>query len=407
MGYKTIKIGSFSFRITFLRIVLLLVASFGASTMLYRLVFGLGSVTNLNDSWPFGLWIGVDVMLGVALAAGGFTTAALYYIFNLKDFKSLSKPAILTAWIGYLLVVVGLGMDVGLWYNWWRPLFSWGYTSVLFEVFTCVMVYNVVLLVEFLPVISKRFKWKKVYQVTTKIAIPAVIAGIVLSSMHQSSLGALFVIMPEKLHPLWYTSLLPWLFLFSAVIVGPAMVTIEASLASSAYKMEFEKHVLAKLSKGIAILLTLYVGLKLWDLQARGHIGTMFEGTLPSNMFLIEMSLFIIPILIVMFTSKNASQRAISWSASLVVAGVVVNRLNILFTGLYQAAPMGYIPAITEFAVSFGIISMGCLAYLFIVENFEVFEPEAENNPFVENQQKGLAPEYVLDMDSKQQSLSK
>jgi len=407
VGYKTIKIGSFSFRITFLRIVLLLVASFGASTMLYRLVFGLGSVTNLNDSWPFGLWIGVDVMLGVALAAGGFTTAALYYIFNLKDFKSLSKPAILTAWIGYLLVVVGLGMDVGLWYNWWRPLFSWGYTSVLFEVFTCVMVYNVVLLVEFLPVISKRFKWKKVYQVTTKIAIPAVIAGIVLSSMHQSSLGALFVIMPEKLHPLWYTSLLPWLFLFSAVIVGPAMVTIEASLASSAYKMEFEKHVLAKLSKGIAILLTLYVGLKLWDLQARGHIGTMFEGTLPSNMFLIEMSLFIIPILIVMFTSKNASQRAISWSASLVVAGVVVNRLNILFTGLYQAAPMGYIPAITEFAVSFGIISMGCLAYLFIVENFEVFEPEAENNPFVENQQKGLAPEYVLDMDSKQQSLSK
>ncbi len=407
MDYRTIKLGPFSFRITFLRVVLLLVAFFGAATMLYRLVFGLGAATNLNDAWPFGLWIGVDVMLGVALAAGGFTTAALYYIFNLKDFKALTKPAILTAWLGYLLVVVGLGMDVGLWYNWWRPLFHWGYTSVLFEVFVCVMAYNVVLLVEFLPVISKRFKWKKAYHVSAKIAIPAVIAGIVLSSMHQSSLGALFLIMPDKLHPLWYTSLLPWLFLFSAVIVGPAMVTIEASLASSAYKMEFERDVLAKLSKGIGVLLTLYVGLKLWDLESRGHIRTMFEGTVPSNMFLIEMSLFIIPILIIMFTSKNPTQKTISLSASFVVLGVIVNRLNILFAGLYQAAPMGYIPAITEFAVSFGIISMGCLAYLFIVENFEVFEPEAENNPFVENQQNGLAPEYVLDFDSKQQHLSK
>lgn len=401
MGYKVLRFGNFSFRVTFSRIVLMLVALVGASTMLYRLLFGLGAVTNLNDSWPFGFWIGVDVMLGVALAAGGFTTAALYYIFNFKEFKPLTKPAILTAWIGYLLVVVGLGMDVGLWYNWWRPLLHWGYTSVLFEVFICVMVYNVVLLVEFLPVISKRFKWKKIYQVSTAVTIPAVIAGIMLSSMHQSSLGSLFLIVPDKLNPLWYTPLLPWLFLFSAVIVGPSMVTIESFLASRAYNMEFEKHILEKLSKGVAVLLTLYVGLKLWDLESRGYFSAMFEGTLASNLFLFEMALFIIPIFIALGTAKRATEKSITLQAAFVVIGVIVNRLNVLLTGLHEAAHMSYIPAVTEFAITFGIISIGCLAYLFIVENFEVFETGAKNNPYEENQKLGYTPKIVLDVDTK------
>ncbi|MEW6622923.1 MAG: NrfD/PsrC family molybdoenzyme membrane anchor subunit [Bacillota bacterium] len=398
MGEKVVKMGSFSFRITFIRIVLLLVALFGASIMLYRLIFGLGAATNLNDSWPFGLWIAVDVMLGVALAAGGFTTAGLVYIFNLKEYKPLAKPAILTAWLGYLLVIVGLGMDVGLWYNWWRPIFNWGYTSVLFEVFICVLAYNVVLLVEFLPVLSKRFNWKKVYEVSTFVAIPAVIAGIILSSMHQSSLGALFLIMPEKMNPLWYTSLLPWLFLLSAIAVGPAMVTFESFLASRTYNMEFEKDILGRLIKGVALISAVYVALKLWDLEARGYLSALFDGTLASNMFLVELALFIIPTLLIIFNSKRLSQKTIVAGAVLIVAGVVVNRLNVLFMGLYQAAHMSYFPALTEFAVTFGIISMGCLAYLFIVENFEVFTHEEVKLP------KESAPVMTISRGSKQES---
>ena len=361
-------------------------AGLGGLAMIYRLINGLGSVTNLNDGWPFGLWIGIDVMLGVALAAGGFTMCGLIYIFNLKEFKPLAKPAVLTAWLGYVLVVVALGMDVGLWYNAWRPLIHWGYHSVLFEVFICVLLYNIVLLVEFMPVLAKRFNWKKAYEISTAVAIPAVIGGIVLSSMHQSSLGAMFLIMPDKLHPLWYTSLLPWLFLLSAIAVGPAMVIVESFLASRSYNMEFEDHVLSKLAKFIAVLASLYVLIKLWDLQARGYITAMFEGSIASNMFLFEMLLFILPVFIMVFGLLGKSSRNTLVTGVLIVLGVVVNRLNVLFTGLYEAAPMAYFPAITEFAISFGIIAFGCIGYLFIVENFEVFPREAHNNPYVENE---------------------
>jgi Ni/Fe-hydrogenase subunit HybB-like protein len=166
--------------------------------------------------------------------------------------------------------------------------------------------------------------------------------------------------------------------------------------------MEFEEHVLGKLSRGVAVLLTLYVGLKFWDLEARGYFGAMFEGTIASNLFLLEMALFIIPVFIAIGTAKSATQKTIVLQSACVVAGVIVNRLNVLFAGLYEAAHMSYIPSVTEFAVSFGIIAMGCLAYLFIVENFEVFEKDAENNPYVENQELGYTPKVVFEVESNQ-----
>lgn len=387
-NHTVLRFGTFSFRLTITRIILILAAAIGGATMIYRLIKGIGPATNLNDSWPFGLWIGVDVMLGVALAAGGFTMCAIVYVFNLKEFKPLAKPAVLTAWLGYLLVVIGLGMDVGLWYNWWRPIFHWGYTSVLFEVFICVMLYNVVLLVEFLPVLSKRLNWKKAYEFSTAVALPAVIGGVMLSSLHQSSLGALFLLMPDRLNPLWYTELLPWLFLLSAIAVGPAMVIVESYLSSRAYNMEFEDHILRKLAMVVAVISSLYVFLKLFDLQMRGYLTAMFNGTLASNMFLVEMALFIIPVLIVVFgLFSKPAKNTVAVGASVVI-GVIVNRLNVLFTGLYESAHMSYFPAVTEFAVSFGIIAMGCLAYLFFVENFDVFDREIENNPYVQNEKE-------------------
>lgn len=352
--------------------------------------------TNLNDAWPFGLWVAVDVMLGVALAAGGFTLCAVVYVFNKKEYKPLARPAVLTAWLGYILVLIALAMDVGLWYNWWRPLIHWGYTSVLFEVFICVVAYNLVLLVEFLPVISERFNWKKTYRVTTLVALPAVLAGIVLSTLHQSSLGALFLIAPHKLHPLWYTEMLPWLFLISAVAVGPAMVTVESYLASRSYGTRFEIDLLGKLAKIIAVVALFYLAFRIWDLASLGQLGTIFEGTIYSNLFIFEMLLFIIPVLLVFFGPGRSSKIGIAAASSFIVAGVAANRVNIVFAGLWQSAPLPYIPSILEFFVTLGLISMLCLVYLFIVENFKVFPLEEENNPFKENVENGIIPENEL-----------
>lgn len=396
MDTNVIRLGTFSFKITKIRLILLAMACIGAATMLFRLIFGLGAATNLNDAWPFGLWVAVDVMLGVALAAGGFTLCAVVYVFNKKEYKPLARPAVLTAWLGYILVLIALAMDVGLWYNWWRPLIHWGYTSVLFEVFICVVAYNLVLLVEFLPVISERFNWKKIYRVTTLVALPAVLAGIVLSTLHQSSLGALFLIVPHKLHPLWYTEMLPWLFLISAVAVGPAMVTLESYLAFRSYGTRLETNLFSKLTKIIAAIALFYVVFRVWDLASLGQLGAIFEGTIYSNLFIFEMILFIIPVLLVLLGPGRNSKKGIAAVSSFVVAGVAANRINIVFAGLWQSAPLPYIPSILEFFVTLGLISMLCLVYLFVVENFKVFPMEEDNNPFRENVESGIIPENEL-----------
>ncbi|MGF7186681.1 Ni/Fe-hydrogenase subunit HybB-like protein [Desulfitispora alkaliphila] len=387
-----VRFGSFAFRVTPIRMVMMLLALVGIGLMIYRLVYGLGAATNLNDSWPWGLWIGVDVMLGVALAAGGFTMCAVIYVFNLKQFKPLTRPAVLTAWLGYLLVLVGLFLDVGLWYNAWRPLIHWGYTSVLFEVFVCVTIYNIVLLVEFLPVIAERFKWDKVYRITTAVTIPAVIAGIVLSSLHQSSLGALFLIMPDKMHPIWYTDALPWLFLLSAISVGPAMVVIESFLVSKSYKMKFEQRILGQLMIGVAFILAIYLAFNLWNLSNRGYLEAAFAGTFTGNMYLLELALFAFPLLLIIVGPGRKSKGGIVLSALMVVTGVVANRLNVLFTGLHEAAPVSYFPSGMEIMITLGLISIGCLVYLFVVENFNVFPKGVKNNPYIENQQRGFVP---------------
>lgn len=388
---KTIKMGPFAFRLTVVRVILLLFALLGMATMLYRLIVGLGPATNLNDGWPFGLWKGLQLFPIVALSGGGFTMATLIYVLNIKEFKPLAKPAILMAWLGYMLVVVGLGMDIGLWYNFWTPLVWWGYTSVLFEVLVCVLLYNIVLLFEFLPVIAKRFNWKKAYKVSSAYVIPAVIAGIMLSSLHQSSLGALFLIVPHKLNPLWYTGILPWLFLVSAIASGPAMVTVISFLTARSYKMEFNQPMFAKLLKIVGGVLVVYVALVVGDLAARGVLGNVFAGTLASNMFIFELLLFIVPIFLI-FTNSKGSTGGTVLAALLVVMALIVNRANVLFTGLYEAAPMGYTPAFSEFSITFGIIAIGCIAFLFIAENFEVFGKGEKNNPFEENIKNGTIP---------------
>ena len=223
-------------------LILVGVLGIGTGIILLRFALGIGAVTHLSNQFPWGIWIGFDVMSGVALAAGGFVMAATVHIFGIERFKPLVRPAVLTGLIGYLLVIGGLMVDLGRPYNVWRPLVHWQHHSVMWEVGLCVATYTTVLLIEFMPVIlekvndypaiTSRVPTVALYKILKKIAIVFVILGVVLSTLHQSSLGSLWVLMPTKVYPLWYSLYLPVFFWISAVAVGLTMTIIESTLSS-------------------------------------------------------------------------------------------------------------------------------------------------------------------------------
>ncbi|GAW91089.1 NrfD/PsrC family molybdoenzyme membrane anchor subunit [Calderihabitans maritimus] len=371
----------FSFKITPFRVVLMFLSALFIGVSIYRLINGLGVATNLSDEWPWGLWILVDVKLGVALAAGGFTTVGLYHIFGVKKLKPIVKPAVLTAWLGYLMVGVGLLLDLGRWYNFWHPIVYWGHHSVMFELFWCVLLYTLVLTGEFGPTIFKRLGWKGIAKGLTGVTIPLVILGIVLSTLHQSSLGSLYILMAGKLHPLWWSMLLPVFYFLTAVAVGPAMVTVESYLSARAYKREFELDIMQTLGKFSAWVLGIYFVLRLIDLAYRGYLGAVFSGTLEGNMFLLEIMLgVILPLLIYLVPNFRKTVGGVVTAATLTIVGVILNRTNVVFTGMWASAGTSYVPSWMEVAITLGLISTGVLAYQFFVENFEVFAEESHES---------------------------
>jgi Ni/Fe-hydrogenase subunit HybB-like protein len=268
-------------RISKVKYVLWIILGLASAVAITRFLFGLGVTTNLSDNTPWGFWIGFDVMGGVALAAGGFVIAAFNYIFGKKVMHPIARAAILTAFLGYVAVAVGLLFDLGLPWNIWHMIIYWNPHSPLFEVGWCVMLYLSVLTLEFLPVILEKFPHIKflnaLYRFLYKIRIPLVILGIMLSTLHQSSLGSLFLAMPYRLHPLWYSPIIPIIFFVSAICLGLMMVMVESMTSSYLYKKEPEKDILDKLSKYAVFMLIFYVILKFSDIIIRGAGVFLFE----------------------------------------------------------------------------------------------------------------------------------
>ena len=376
------------FKMTWVRAVLIVLSLLAVVLAVYRLVFGLGSATNLNDQWPWGLWIGFDVLTGVALAGGGYSTCLLVHVLRIKKFNTIARSAMLTSLLGYLLVLAGLFLDIGRWFNFWAPFVSWGYHSVLFEVFWCVSIYTTIQLLEFGEIGTERIakSWHGFFK---KIMPVLFIVGIVLPTLHQSSLGALYVIEVGKLYPLWWSMLLPLFFLMSSFFVGPAMVVVETTLAGKAHGHQVERSVLESLVKISGSLMLVYLVIKISDLFYRGTAGLIFAGNFEGNMFLLEMVAGIIIPLIICFTPSLRSTKAglLSFGV-LVVAGVIINRMNVVFTGMSRYLGGSYFPSFTEWAVSIGMIAIGVLAYLFIVENFNILPKEHKSSAKL----KGVVP---------------
>ena len=367
--------------------VLIAIFGIGMAFGLYRFFFGLGALTNLNDQYPLGLWIGVDVASGVALAGGGFTTAALIHIFYRGRYEVIGRPAHLTAMLGYTFVSIGLIFDLGRWYNIWHPAIPsmWNFNSALFEVGACVMLYLSVLYIEFIPVVAERFigKAPKVIdgilrfldKIIDKVMWFFLILGVVLSCLHQSSLGTLMVIAPHKIHPLWYTQILPLLFLLSAIAVGFPMVIFESIIASKGLGRRLEMDVLTPLARMISPLLGVYFLIKIIDLTIRESWGYVLEGSLQSNMFIIEFGLGVVLPLLMLASEKV--RRTPKWlftaSTLYIFFGVLLNRVNVFFIAYQpQYSLKQYIPSLGEFMVTIGLISALILLYRAFITIFPI-----------------------------------
>ncbi len=372
---------------------LIVIAVNGLIFLMGRFFFGLGAVTNLDNQYPWGLWIGVDVAAGVALAAGGFTTAALGHIMHREEYHAVVRPALLTAMLGYTFVAFGVFVDIGRWYFIWHPLIMWNGNSALFEVGICVMIYLTVLYIEFLPIVTERFIGKvnlpgflsglnkpidKLLRILdrglSKTMFIFIIAGVVLSSLHQSSLGTLMIIAGTKMHPLWQTPILPLLFLLSAISVGFPMVIFESLIASRSLGLKPEMHILSRLGSMIAPLLGIYLAFKIGDMFIRETFVYLVEFNTASVMFTIELLFGVIIPLRMFLSPKVLKTPALLFTASaLVVLGVLLNRINnfiVAYTPPY--ATKSYFPSFGEISVTLGFVAMLVLAYRFIVINFPV-----------------------------------
>jgi Ni/Fe-hydrogenase subunit HybB-like protein len=371
----------------------------GAAAILARFIGGIGYVSNLSTARPWGIWIGVDVASGVALAAGGFTTAFLAHILGRHYYEPVARPALLTAMLGYTFVVLGLIVDIGRSWAIWKPMVYWNFHSVLFEVAMCVMFYLNVLYIEFIPVVVARFKGRVnlpgplsalnrmtefllglADAILSKLMWVFVIAGVVLSCMHQSSLGSLMLIAPTKLHPLWYTPILPLLFLASAIAVGYPMVVFEATLATTSLKLDSEMAVLAPLTRFTVFLLGIYLALKVGDMVVRKTYVHLLDGTAVTNSFLAEMILGVIaPWIMLLSPAVRRSRRWLFAACALIVGGVLLNRLNVFVVG-YRPPVSGsnYFPSITEILITVGFIAGLMFLYRFFVTYLPVLNKPAQ-----------------------------
>jgi c(7)-type cytochrome triheme protein len=364
-------------KLTFWRGILLVLLAAGVYATIVRFTQGLGASTALSDQFPWGLWIGFDVLCGVALAAGGFTISAVVYIFNIERFKPIIRPTLLTAFLGYTLVVVALLFDLGLPYRIWHPLIMWNPHSVMFEVAWCVTLYTTVLALEFSPMLLERLKWQKPLKIAKAITIPLVILGVILSTLHQSSLGSLYLIVPHKLHALWYSPLLPVFFFVSAIALGCAMTIFESFLSLRVFRKSLELHLLSQLGKVIVVTLGVYFVLRIQDMSGRGVMGLAFEPTYEGRMFLAEILLGVIaPIVLLTIPRIRTNELGLFVSSLMVVLGFIMNRLNVSITGIESASGTRYFPNWTELSVTAMIVAAGFVLFGLAVRYLVVFPQE-------------------------------
>jgi len=356
-----------------------IILSVAIPVMVYRLVYGLGPSTNLTDTNPWGIWIGVDILCGIVLAAGGLVMGTMYYLFGLRQYHHFVRPAILTSLLGYVFAVFALLFDLGRYYRLPYPMVvSFGLTSIMFLIAWHFALYIIALFIEWSPALFEWLNLRKLREIFSKLAIWATVFGVIIAGGHQSALGALFVIAPGKLHPLWYSELLPVFFLVSAIIAGLSMVIVESMLTHKVFKKqvehfdhaEFEKLTM-NLGKGASAGLIVYFALKVFGLAHSGRWDLL--NTVYGYWFLFEILVFaLLPAFLFAYGVRYKNVRITRWTAVMTVIGIVLNRINTSLIAFNWNAPERYYPLWTEIAITVGVITMGVLTFRWIVNRMAI-----------------------------------
>jgi Ni/Fe-hydrogenase subunit HybB-like protein len=358
-----------------LKEVLWVVAAVGAVAIVVRLLGGLGATTDLSDAMPWGMWKIFNMVAGVAVATGGFALAATVYVFKLERYRPVLKPAVVIAFLGYGSSCFALVMDIGLPHAFYKPILFWNHHSFLFEVAWCVMLYFSVTALELAPTVLEKYGLERWVKLLHRVTLPLVIVGITLSTLHHTSLGSLFLVMPARLHPLWFTRWLPWLFILSAVGSGVFMVVLATLGYSALYRRPVDLPMLGRLASAASVLLGLYLVVKLVDLRVRGQLVALLSGQWEVGFFLTELALgAVVPILLVIVPRTRKSAVGLATASCSAVLGVLLNRVDVGVVGLLRSSEQPYFPSLAEVALSLGVLAAAGLAFLYLVENFRVFE---------------------------------
>lgn len=354
--------------------VLAALTAIGLSVAAYRLYAGLAVTTNLNDGYPWGLWIGFDLFV-VAFSGGAFTLAAIVYVFQMHEFHPAVRPTVLTGLVGYASVLVILVMDLGRWDRFYHFIIYPNINSALFEVSWCILLYTLVLISEFSPVVCQKFGWERIGCFMKKITLPLVIVGVTLSTLHQSSLGSLFVVMSERLHPLWYTPFIPLMFFVSSVAAGLAMVIGGATVSRWVFKRTLPKSLVAELGWFLPWVLGFYLILKLGELVAAGELSLLFTADFYSALFLSELIIGVIaPLLLFSIAAVRSSRNWALFGSILTLLGVFINRFAVTWWALKPVEGYAYFPSWQEIVIQVGVLSGAVLVYTLVGRYLPLFE---------------------------------
>jgi Ni/Fe-hydrogenase subunit HybB-like protein len=343
-----------------------------------RFLFGLGAVTGLNDGYPWGIWVVVDVIIGSAFACGGFSVAMLVYIFNKGEYHPLVRPALLASLFGYTLAGAGVIFDLGRWWNVWNMFWpgSINPNSVMFEVAVCITLYIIVMWIEFSPVVLEKMGKHDARRKVGRAMFFIIALGTVLPMMHQSSLGTLLVVMGVQIHPLWQTPLQPLLYLLTAITMGYAVVLFESCLTSSAYRRKIETHMLTPLAKVMLGFLAVYVVVRVGDLLVRGALPKAFVPSVEALMFWLEMACFIAPLILIGAESNRRNPARLFLAGVLLMLGGALLRLNGFLIGYETGDGFTYFPTLAEILVTAGMFAVEVLGYIIITRRFPVLPRE-------------------------------
>lgn len=377
MSHEPKALGGRIFTRTFC--ICMFVVAIAAYFVVKRLVFGIGSVTNLNDGYPWGIWISYDVVVGTAFACGGYVMALMVYIMNKGEYHPLVRPALLASMFGYTLAGVSVFLDIGRYLNVYNLYLPWqmNFHSVMFEVAMCIGTYILVLWLEFTPAFVEKWGLKNFGKKLNKVIFAIIALGVLLPTMHQSSLGTMMLMAGYKLDPLWHTTTLPLLFLLTAVIMGFAMVIFEATISARVYELGDETSILSKIGRIMVYVLGFYLVIRFQNIFMRGLMDEAFSGSFLGNMFLLENLMLIIGLVILAYPNYRNNPRLLFIAATAILIGGSLYRFNTYIIGFDPGTGWKYFPSIGEQMITYGLIAFEIAMYTLFVKIFPVFSVQA------------------------------